>query len=163
MRRLFLMSALVLGCPGVAAAQHHAPIPHATAALRRLGHHPVPFIGMRYSNVQGLTGSLLLLREAPNQVDEYAGAFGAVEAGVHGISAGIGTGRWSALSGGSLRATWLRTWGDGGSLAKGQSFVGGEARVSFWWFSFGAGWYRRVAGTAPGDRSRFTFTAGLGY
>ena len=123
----------------------------------------VPYIGARYSNVQGVSGSLLVLRNTSGQTDEPGGTFGAAEVGFHGASASVGTGRWSALSGGSLRATYLRTWGDGGPLAKGQGFVGGEARISFWWISLGAGWYHRVSGSAPGDRSSFAFTAGLGY
>ena len=123
----------------------------------------MPLIGARYSNVQGVSGSLLLLRDHSSRSEKYGGWFVASEVGMHGVSASLGEGEWAAVSGGSFRATFLRTYGDGGRLAGGQSYVGGEARVSLVWATFGAGFYQRMAGAVPDDGSIFAFTIGFGY
>lgn len=161
MRRNLLLLALALA-PGAAQAQSHRPNTRPTIGF----HQPaswIPFVGARYSSVQGMSGSVLLLRNHSTHTEQYSGWLAAGEVGLHGWSASVGEGGWAAISGASLRTTYLHTWGSGGRLAGGQSFVGGELRASVKWWTFGAGWYRRVAGHAPGDGSTFAFTAGLGY
>jgi len=161
MGRIPLLLALALA-PGAAHAQGHRPNTRPTIGFHRPARW-IPFVGARYSNVQGFSGSLLVLRNHAASGEVYSGLFGAAEAGVHGVSVSAGEGAWAVISGGSLRATYLRTWGDGGHLAGGQEFIGGEFRISMRWWTLGGGWYRRVAGSAPGDGSSFAFTAGLGY
>jgi len=161
-RALALLGLVLVVVARDAAAQRGAP--RARPALG-LGTPTTwtPFLGARYSSVQGISGSLLLLRGHATRDEVHSGEFAAGEVGQRGWSAGLGVGGWAAVAGSSLRATYLRTWGHDGRLAAGQGFVGGEFRVSLRWWTFGGGWYRRVAGSAPGDRSTFVFTAGLGY
>lgn len=159
--RLATALLLLLGLlPGGARAQGVAGVAIGSGTR---GRGWVPLVGARYSNVQGLGGSLLLLHDDSRVSGERSGWFGATEVGVHGISASLGEGHWGSVSGGSFRATLLRTYGDRGRLAGGQNYLGGEARVSLVWASFGAGFYQRVTGDAPGDGSIFAFTVGFGY
>lgn len=160
-RALALLLLLLLGGRGVA-AQVRGPRLRPMIGFQARTRW-VPFLGARYSSVQGFSGSVLLLRTRAGNGQVYRGPFAAAEGGIHGVSASVGEGGWAAVSGSSLRATFLRTYGSGGRLAGAQSFVGGELRISMRWWTLGGGWYRRIRGSAPGDRSTFAFTAGLGY
>jgi len=164
MRRALAVLLLLLGFGATAiAAQVRGPRPRPMLGFQPPPGRWIPFVGARYSTVQGVSASVLLLRDHSAHGEEYSGVFGAAEAGLHGVAGSGGEGGWAVISGASLRATYLRTYGSGGRLAGGQDFVGGEFRISVRWWTFGGGWYRRVAGNAPGDRSSLVFTAGLGY
>ncbi|HET7041679.1 MAG TPA: hypothetical protein VFI13_06660 [Gemmatimonadales bacterium] len=160
MRRPLLLVLTLLGAP--CAVQGQVQVGMMGPALRSAaGWKLLP--GVHYVNATGATFSLALLRVAHAGMETGGGYLIGGEAGLDGGKIGIGRGTRTSGGSGMIRLGYLRTWGSGGRLAPGQEFVGGDVRMGFRGFAFGVGWHRRISGSAPGERSYTTLSAGIGF
>ena len=96
--------------------------------------------------------------------DEYTGPEFFAEAGLGGAKAGTGLVNFGAAGAAAqTRVAVLRTWRHPWRVAAAQTFVGPEVRVTYLLLTFGAGFYWRTAGHAPGDVRFPAFSGGIGF
>ena len=160
MRRAILLVVLALGAPALLASQ--VQVGMLGPAMRGKGGWKL-LPGIHYVNATGATLSLGALRVAHPALETGSGPLVGAEAGLHGWRFGVGTGTRTDRGAGFVRLSYLETWGSGGTLGADQRFAGGDARMGFHGIAFGAGWYRRISGTAPGERTVITLSAGMGF
>ena len=160
MRRTILLAVLMVGAPTLLAAQ--VQVGMIGPAMRGPGGWKL-LPGIHYVNSTGATLSLGVLRLPHLALGTGTGPLVSGEAGLHGGRFGVGTGSRSQRGSGFVRLSYLETWGSGGTLGTDQRFAGGDARMSFHGIALGAGWYRRVSGSAPGERTVITLSAGIGF
>jgi hypothetical protein len=107
-------------------------------------------------------GLALVRKSSPESYDGYA-LISEIGLGGGKLSAGMyGFGMMG--EGFQLRAAVVRSWRDPWKVAPNQTFVGPEVRfapVALLWF--GAGYYWRTAGDAPGDARFFAPTISFAY
>jgi len=160
---LLVLAVLSIHAPAMCADAQVADSVAPRWAVRHRG--VAPLIGVRKGEESGAALSFGAGINGRSGMESWSGTIVAVEPGTRALRVSVGRAALApmAIHGVQVRATFLRTWADGGPVAQGQSFVGPELRLSFMLPSVGVGRYWRVRGEGPGDASFWAMTYGLGF
>lgn len=135
-------------------------------------------VGAQITNTQVLSVSLgVMATSQPTSYDcrtlcRFSGLFAQVEPGIGGGKLSVGWGRVSGSTGKDdrvmtrvylamgIKATLLRTWGNGGTAEPDSTYAGLEIEFSIARMNFGLGILHRVG---DGNRNPWVVTGGLGW